>query len=167
VMQNVTSSNRSGYDDLLKVYRQTVEAEEKARVLGALCSCKDNNIVLESLNFLFSGEVRYQDAYYVLQGISVETRETAWVWLKENWDLISKIAGDVGVSVVIRFVLELFTSNEKAEEFSRFFATRKKPGFERTLKQSLESVRISARWIQGIRSETQLAQTVQELLHRP
>jgi len=76
-------------------------------VLGALCSCKDNNIVLESLNFLFSGEVRYQDAYYVLQGISVETRETAWVWLKENWDLISKIAGDVGVSVVIRFVLEL------------------------------------------------------------
>jgi len=34
VMQNVTSSNRSGYDDLLKVYRQTVEAEEKARVLG-------------------------------------------------------------------------------------------------------------------------------------
>jgi len=57
VMQNVTSSNRSGYDDLLKVYRQTVEAEEKARVLGALCSCKDNNIVLESLNFLFSGEV--------------------------------------------------------------------------------------------------------------
>ena len=26
-------------------------------VLGALCSCKDNNIVLESLNFLFSGEV--------------------------------------------------------------------------------------------------------------
>ena len=34
VMQNVTSSNRSGYDDLLKVYRQTVEAEKKARVLG-------------------------------------------------------------------------------------------------------------------------------------
>ncbi|CAN6204269.1 unnamed protein product [Urochloa humidicola] len=166
VMWNVTSSNRSGYDDLLKVYRQSVEAEEKARVLGTLCSCKDDNIVLESLNFFFSGEVRYQDAYYVLQGISIEARETAWLWLKGNWDLISKIAGDVRVSGVIRFVLELFTSNEKAKEFSRFFATRKKPGFDRTLKQSLEIVRINARWIQGIRSEPRLAQTVQELLHR-
>jgi len=29
------------------------------------------------------------------------------VGTQENWDLISKIAGDVGVSVVIRFVLEL------------------------------------------------------------
>lgn len=34
VMQNVTSSNRSGYDDLLEVYRQSIEAEEKACVLG-------------------------------------------------------------------------------------------------------------------------------------
>ncbi|CAN6174091.1 unnamed protein product [Urochloa humidicola] len=163
VMQNVTNSNRSGYDDLLKVYRQSVEVEEKTRVLGALCNCKDDNIVLESLNFLFSGEVPYQDAYYVLQGISVEARETAWLWLKGNWDLISKIAaGDARVSAVFRVVLELFTSNEKAEEFSRFFATRKKPGFERTLrplKQSLEIVRVNARWIQGIRSEPRLAQT--------
>jgi puromycin-sensitive aminopeptidase len=60
-----------------------------------------------------------------------------------------------------------FSSNEKAVEFSSFFASRKKPEFERTLKQSLENVRVNARWIQGIRSETRLAQTVQELLRRP
>ena len=60
-----------------------------------------------------------------------------------------------------------FASNEKAAEFSRFFATRKKPEFERTLKQSLENVRVNARWIQGIRSEPRLAQTVQEQLHMP
>ncbi|TVU09291.1 hypothetical protein EJB05_42754 [Eragrostis curvula] len=167
VMQNVTSLNRSGYDDLLKVYRKSAESEEKARVLGVLCSCKDKNIVLESLNFLFSSEVRYQDAYYLLQGIPVETREIAWVWLKKNWDLISKIAGDTQVGGLIRYVVTLFTSNEKAAEFSSFFATRKRPAFERTLKQSLETVRINARWIQGIRSEPRLAQTVRELLQRP
>ncbi|XP_062198704.1 aminopeptidase M1-C-like [Phragmites australis] len=167
VMQNVTNSNRSAYNDLLKVYRESDEAEEKGRVLGALCSCKDKNIVLESLNFLFTNEVRNQDAYYVLQGIGVETRETAWVWLKGNWDPISKKFGDAQVGGFIRYVVTLFTSNEKATEFSRFFATRKKPEFERTLKQSLENVRIRARWIQGIRSEPRLAQTVQELLHSP
>lgn len=34
VMQNVSSSNRSGYDALLKVYRESAEGEEKLGVLG-------------------------------------------------------------------------------------------------------------------------------------
>lgn len=57
-----------------------------------------------------------------------------------------------------------FTSEEKAAEVSEFFATRVKPSFERALKQSLERVRISARWIDSIKSEPNLAQTVQQLL---
>ncbi|KAL6655886.1 hypothetical protein ACP70R_006712 [Stipagrostis hirtigluma subsp. patula] len=167
VMQNVTSVNRSGYNDLLKVYRESTEAEEKSRVLGTLCSCKDKSIVLESLNFLFTNEVRNQDAYYVLQGMGVETRETSWVWLKGNWDRISTKFGDIQISGFVKYVVQLFTSNEKAAEISSFFASRKKLAFERTLKQGLEGVRINARWIQGIRSEPRLAQTVHELLQRP
>ncbi|OEL15600.1 Aminopeptidase M1-C [Dichanthelium oligosanthes] len=166
-MQNVTSSYRSAYNDLLKVYRESDEAEEKGRVLSTLCYCKDKNIVLESLNLLFTNEVRSQDAYYVLQGLGIETRETAWLWLKSNWDHITKKYSDTQEGGFIRYVVTLFSSNEKAAEFSRFFASRKKPEFERTLKQSLENVQINARWIQGIRSESRLAQTVQELLHRP
>ncbi|RLM85079.1 aminopeptidase M1-C [Panicum miliaceum] len=166
-MQNVTTSYRSAYNDLLKVYRESDEAEEKGRVLSTLCHCKDKNIVLESLNLLFTDEVRSQDAYYVLQGLGVETRETTWLWLKGNWDRITKKYGGTQQGGFIRYVLTLFASNEKAAEFSRFFATRKNPEFERTLKQSLENVRINARWIQGIRSEPRLAQTVQELLRRP
>jgi puromycin-sensitive aminopeptidase len=33
-MQNVTSSYRSAYNDLLKVYRESDESEEKSRVLS-------------------------------------------------------------------------------------------------------------------------------------
>ena len=57
-----------------------------------------------------------------------------------------------------------FTSEEKAAEVSEFFACRMKPSFQRALKQSLERVRISARWIEGIRSEPSLGEAVQELL---
>lgn len=60
-----------------------------------------------------------------------------------------------------------FASNEKAAEVSKFFATRTKPAVERVLKQSLETVRINARWVEGIRSEPRLAQTVRELLAKP
>ncbi|EEC83538.1 hypothetical protein OsI_29151 [Oryza sativa Indica Group] len=44
------------------------------------------------------------------------------------------------------------TTEEKATEFSEFFAGEGfKPSFERVLKQSLERVRISPRWIESIR----------------
>ncbi|KAK1651329.1 hypothetical protein QYE76_069134 [Lolium multiflorum] len=65
-----------------------------------------------------------------------------------------------------RFVFE-FSSNDKAAEISKFFATRTTPQFERTLKQSLEVGRINARWVEGIKSEPGLAQTVRELLGKP
>jgi len=122
--------------------------------------------------------------------------DTCSLRMQGNWDRITKKYGGTQQGGFIRYVLTLvnlppisisksrtlllpsiswtplfpgdqFASNEKAAEFSRFFATRKKPEFERTLKQSLENVRVNARWIQGIRSEPRLAQTVQELLHRP
>ncbi|VAI31888.1 unnamed protein product [Triticum turgidum subsp. durum] len=157
VMQNVSSSNRSGYDALRKIYKESAEGEERLQVLGILSSCRDNSIVLESLNLIFTNEVRNQDAYILLRGIQPETREISWNWLKENWERISRtFSGSLA-----------FTSNEKAAEISKFFATRTKPGFERTLKQSLENVRISARWAEGIRSEPGLAQTVRELLAKP
>jgi len=68
------------------------------------------------------------------------------------------------VSLFSPLVLDQFTSEEKAAEVTEFFAGRIKPSFERALKQSLERVRISARWIESIRSEPKLGQTVQELL---
>ena len=33
-MQNVTTSNRSGYESLLRVYRETDLSQEKTRILG-------------------------------------------------------------------------------------------------------------------------------------
>ncbi|KAM3274978.1 hypothetical protein ACQJBY_043768 [Aegilops geniculata] len=167
VMQNVSSSNRSGYDALRKIYKESAEGEERLQVLGILSSCRDKSIVVESLNLIFTNEVRNQDAYILLRGIQPEAREISWNWLKENWEGISKTFAGSLVTDFVKTIVPLFTSNEKAAEISKFFATRTKPGFERTLKQSLENVRISARWAEGIRSEPGLAQTVRELLAKP
>ncbi|KAK1651330.1 hypothetical protein QYE76_069135 [Lolium multiflorum] len=90
VMQNVSSSNRSGYDALRKVYSESAEGEERFTVLGILSSCRDKDIVLESLNLIFANEVRIQDTYTALRGVQIEAREIAWNWLKENWEHIFK-----------------------------------------------------------------------------
>ncbi|GFY96739.1 aminopeptidase M1 [Actinidia rufa] len=166
VMQNVSSSSRSGYESLLKIYRETDQSQEKTRILGSLASCPDPDIVLEVLNFVLSSEVRSQDAIF---GVHVGTkgRETVWRWLKENWDHISKTWGSgFLITQFVSAVVSPFSSYEKAKEVEDFFASRAKPSIARTLKQSLERVNINAKWVQSIQNERHLPGVVLELAYR-
>jgi puromycin-sensitive aminopeptidase len=83
-MQTVNKSNKTGYESLLKIYRETDLSQEKVRVLGgffvyplnvsmfflldlikfltlflvgSLASCPDPVIVREALDFILSPEV--------------------------------------------------------------------------------------------------------------
>lgn len=49
-----------------------------------------------------------------------------------------------------------FSSNEKAEEVEEFFGSRVSPSFSRNLKQSIEQIRIKAKWIEKVRKEESL-----------
>ncbi|XP_022982337.1 aminopeptidase M1 [Cucurbita maxima] len=163
VMQTVSTSNRSGYESLLRIYRETDLSQEKTRILSSLASCPDPNIILEVLNFLLSSEVRSQDAVFGL-GVNWKARETAWTWLKAKWEEISKIF-DSGF-LIGRFVsatVSPFASYDKAKEVEEFFASRVKPGIARTLKQSIERVHINSRWVQSVQKEHDLSRVVQEL----
>ncbi|KAJ4709017.1 Aminopeptidase [Melia azedarach] len=166
VMQRVSSSDRSGFESLLRVYRETDLSQEKTRILSSLASCPDVSIVQDVLNFLLTPEVRSQDVVHGL-AVSREGRETAWKWLKANWDHISKTWGSG--FLITRFVSSIvspFASFEKAEEVEEFFASRTKPSIARTLRQSIERVIINAKWVQSVQAEGQLADAVKELAFR-
>ncbi|KAL3650734.1 AP-1 complex subunit mu-1-like [Castilleja foliolosa] len=166
VMQSVSTSNRFGYESLLRIYREADLSQEKTRILGSLASCRDPEITSEFLNFLLSPEVRSQDAVYGLD-VSREARETAWSWLKDNWDNLSKTYGaGFLITRFIAAVVSPFTSFEKVEEVEQFFASRMKPYIARTLKQSIERVHVNAAWVKSIQSEKHLAQALNELAHR-
>ncbi|XP_021673011.2 aminopeptidase M1 [Hevea brasiliensis] len=166
VMQRVSTSNRSGFEYLLRFYGETDLSQERTRILSSLASCPDPNIVLEVLNFVLSSEVRSQDAVFGL-AVSKEGRETAWTWLKDNWDYISKTWGS-GL-LITRFVSAIvspFASFEKAKEVEEFFASRTISSIARTLKQSIERVNVNAKWVQSIQNENHLAEAVKELACR-
>lgn len=165
VMQRVSTSNRSGYESLLRVYRETDLSQEKTRILGSLASCPDPNIILEVLNFVLSPEVRSQDAVFGL-AVSKEGRETAWTWLQDKWEHISNTWSGFLITRFVSAVVSPFASFEKAKEVEEFFASRTKPAIARTLKQSLERVYINAQWVQTIQNEKQLSEAIKELAHR-
>ncbi|KAG2249955.1 hypothetical protein Bca52824_089583 [Brassica carinata] len=139
VMQRANKSDKSGYESLLKVYRETDLSQEKTRILGSLAGCPDPSIVQDVLNFVLSDEVRNQDAVYGLSGVSWEGREVAWKWLQEKWEFIEKTWGSgFLLTRFISAVVSPFASFEKAKEVEEYFATRTKPSMARTLKQSIE-----------------------------
>lgn len=166
VMKKVTSTNRSGFDSLLKVYRETDLSQEKTRILGALGSCSDPDIILEVLNFLLTPEVRSQDVVFGL-AVSREGREVAWNWLKNNWEHISDTWGrGFLITRFVSAVVSPFSSYEKVKEVEEFFASRAKPSIARTLKQSIERVQINAKWVETCQNEKSLADCLQELAYR-
>ncbi|XP_038707598.1 aminopeptidase M1-like isoform X2 [Tripterygium wilfordii] len=167
IMRNCSTSNRSGLDSLLKIYREVDTVQEKERVLRYLASCPDPNIGVEVLNFLVSDEVRDQDIIYGLAGISTECCEIAWEWLKENWDLILKRHGDgMLLTHFVRDIVTPFASNEKADEVEAFFMDRVHPSIAMTLKQSIEQVRIKVRWAHSIQQEQSLEDIIKQLASR-
>ncbi|KAD4889372.1 hypothetical protein E3N88_21445 [Mikania micrantha] len=157
VMKTASAVDRSGFDSLLKLYREADAVQEKARTLSYIASSPDPELVKEALDLMLTNEIREQDTVYVTARISLEGRETAWIWLKENWDVIQKRWGQGMVfHRFIRDIVAPFSSHEMAVEVEEFFSSRVTPSFVRILKQSIEHIRIKARWIEKIRQEESL-----------
>ncbi|KAF6166120.1 hypothetical protein GIB67_023830, partial [Kingdonia uniflora] len=126
----------------------------------------DPDIVLETLNFMISSEVRSQDAVFGL-AVSSEGRETTWRWLKDNWDHLMKTYGSgFLITRFISAVVSPFSSYEKAVEVEEFFVNRSNPSIMRTLKQSLERVHINVNWVRNVQEEKTLAEVDKELAYR-
>ncbi|KZV34117.1 hypothetical protein F511_42888 [Dorcoceras hygrometricum] len=167
VMRNASVADSSGWESLLQLYRDVDSVLEKTRILRCMGSCSDPNILSEVLNLMLSDEFRNQDAIYVLSGISWEGRDIAWMWLKENWDLImKKWGGGFLLTHFVRDIVTPFCSLEMADEVETFFENHPVPSVEMNLRQSLELVRIKARWVEHIKQEQEILKgLVKEFAH--
>ncbi|KAH7547130.1 hypothetical protein FEM48_Zijuj01G0276600 [Ziziphus jujuba var. spinosa] len=164
IMRNSSTSNRKGYESLLKIYRESDSVQVKEGILRCLATSPDPDIVVEVLNFLLSDEVRFQDINYGLAGLNEECCEVAWKWMKENWDLIlAKYGVEMLLANFINCIVALFCSNEKADEVEAFFESRTYPSIARTLKRALERIRIKARWVENIKQDQSLHQLLCQL----
>ncbi|KAL2643510.1 hypothetical protein R1flu_011097 [Riccia fluitans] len=165
VIQGVKASDRSDYDSLLTLYRESDLSQEKNRILGTIAASTDPVMVREALDFLLSPEVRSQDSIWILSGIGLEGRDASWTWLSENWDTIWGRYGDT-VSLIARFISRIvsqFSSYEKADEIEAFFTKNSYPAIDRTVSQSIERVRIMAQWVKHVHQESDVTDLVKKL----
>ncbi|KAK0597687.1 hypothetical protein LWI29_027625 [Acer saccharum] len=149
VMRNSSTTNRNGFESLLKFYREVDAMQEKERILQSLASSPDLDIVLEVLDFLLSDEI----PLFIQQSI-------------ENWDrILKKYGSGMLLHYFVREIVTPLSSNEKAEEVEAFFGSHVNPAVDKILKQSIERIRIKARWIQSIKQEQSLPDLVNNTIN--
>lgn len=142
--------NTDTYETMIKLYKNADLHEEKDRILRALGAIKDETLLMKVLDFAMSDEVRAQDTVFAIMsvGMTYKGRLMAWNFFKENWKtLLDRYEGGFLLARLVKFTTENFVTEELAKDVESFFENHPTPGTERTVQQSVESIRLNTTWL--------------------
>ncbi len=150
------NGDQSTFKKLIKLYRKSSSQEAKLRVLAALCYFKDEKLLLKTLKFILSKEVRSQNLALPIIRIASNPygKKIMWPWMKKNWKLLNKKFGH-GNPIANRIVasISLFSDDSMQKEIKSFFKSHPTLGTEMTLAQTLERIRIHSKFLRQIKNE--------------
>jgi len=127
----------------VSIYETEDKPEMKLKALSCLCQAPDPELIKRSLAYGSSDKVRSQDIMYVYSSTSStpDGRELTWDYVKQNWENIKKGLSGLIVGRIITYSAQNFTTEEHYHDVESYFSTRTMPGIERTIQQTLESIK--------------------------
>jgi puromycin-sensitive aminopeptidase len=138
------------FNSIIKLYRESDMLEEQDRIGRSLGAIKKPELLKKVLEFSISDDVRSQDSVFIIisAGMSKTGREIAWQFFKDNKETFrERYPGGGLISRLVKYVTENFVTEEMAAEVQQFFVENTFPGTERTVQQSIESIRLNAAWL--------------------
>ncbi len=150
------NGNSKTYSELKKLYTDAKTMEEKLRFLGAMCGFQDPKLLLKTLDFSQTSDVRSQNMQLPIMQIAGNPygEKVLWPWLKKNWKKINKKVG-YGNPLFNRIVASIagVADDSMEKEIKLFFKNNPAPGTERTQSQTLERIRINSKFLRNMRKE--------------
>ena len=150
------NGNSKTHAELTKLYKNAKTMEEKLRFLGALCGFKDKKLLIKSLDFSQTSQVRSQNMQLPIMRVAANPYgdKVLWSWLKKNWKSINKKVGH-GNPLFNRIVASITSvaDDSMEKEIKTFFKNNPTPGTERTQSQTLERIRINSKFLRRMRKE--------------
>lgn len=150
------NGNLKTYQQLVNMYRKASTQEEKVRFLGSLSNFKEKQLLAKTLAFTLSKDVRTQSLFVPIARMVANPygKDLVWPWIRKNWKGLVKKFG-VGNPLLNRIIgsVSVMSDMKKEKEIRRFFAKHHVPGTEMKLAQSLERIRIHAKFLENARKE--------------
>ncbi|MCX6023159.1 MAG: M1 family aminopeptidase [Chloroflexi bacterium] len=140
------------YERLWELARRTELQEEKLRLLRAMASFPQAELIRATLGHAIGPDVRSQDSIMVVGAVSGNRqggRAAAWDFIRENWGEFDRRYGRGGAAITnLVSITGGFTTLERAAEVESFFKAHPAPSAARTIEQSLERIRLNDRWLE-------------------
>uniref|UniRef100_A0A336M9D9 Aminopeptidase n=1 Tax=Culicoides sonorensis TaxID=179676 RepID=A0A336M9D9_CULSO len=136
---------------IIELYRKTSSQEEKERIYFSLGVLDDSSVIHEALDFVMSSDVRSAESARAVGAIagSGNGREITWNYFKKNIKIFQERFGE-GTYIMPRMIQNLtenFASSDKMNEIEEFFKVHKFSGIDRTIQQSLETIKLNEAWL--------------------
>ena len=151
---NLAASGGDGntYTSLERLHDESDLQEEKVRLLLALSSFQDEELLQRTIEMTLSGKVRSQDSVMLVNFVASNPkngREIAWEYTKRNWEELDRRYGAGGFAMMrLVQITGGFTTPEAREEVEEFFKEHPTPSASRTIQQSLERIGLNIRWLE-------------------
>ncbi|MDH5640656.1 MAG: M1 family metallopeptidase [Nitrospira sp.] len=132
------------YEEFSKRHKKSATPQEERRYLFSLAAFQSPALLARTLARTISGEIRIQDAPFVVSaGLgNVYGRETAWEFVKQNWDQMDRLFPKQGLRRMCGGITNLATP-ELERDVQTFFASRQHDLGGKTLEQYLEQLRVA------------------------
>jgi puromycin-sensitive aminopeptidase len=132
------------YEEFKNNFKTAKTPQEETRYLFALAAFRPTDLFERTLQLTISGEVRTQNAPYLMRSLLLNTegRERAWTFLKEHWDEMCKQYPDNSIVRMCEGIVSLVTPT-LAAEVSDFFASHPVKQGTKTLEQHLEKLHVA------------------------
>ncbi len=150
------AGDRTTYDQMWELARNTGLQEEKMRLFLALARFQQPELLQETLERTLTPDVRSQDTISVVGAVAfnLKGRDLAWDFVKDNWPEFDRRYGGGGFGLMrLVSICGGFTSEERLADVENFFEEHPTPAAERTIRQALERVRLNIKWLERNRTE--------------
>ena len=150
----VKFGGKSQFDKMLALYESLADKDPHLQMI-ALQACgmtREKELIEKYLEFGFSGKVRPNNLLYVFATLAGNSaaRDIAWDFVKANWKskIIPMFEGSHALlGYMVALPIRGFVTFEKADDAEAFFAKNPVPSATMKLKQTLESIRTKAAWL--------------------
>lgn len=139
------------YEKILDFYRKSKSSDERNTALRCLGRAKQPELIQQTLDLLFSGEIKDQDIYMPTAGLRShpEGIEALFKWMVSNWDeLYKRLPPALSMlGSMVQIMTSSFTKPEQLAQVEKFFADKNTSGYDQALAQSLDGVRSKISWL--------------------
>jgi puromycin-sensitive aminopeptidase len=133
------------FDRLFDAYKNASTPQDQLRHLFALAEFDDEELLLRACELGFGGDVKTQNAPFLLRGCIANRRHgaAAWTFVRQRWDDANATFPDNSIARMVDTVT-LLTDPPVVADVQGFFAEHPIPQAAKTLDQILERQRVNS-----------------------